>query len=590
MGSNTEEIKQRLDLADLIQEYVKLTPAGGNFKARCPFHNEKTPSFMVSPEKQIWHCFGCGLGGDHFEFIKKIEGIEFPEALRILAQKANVTLDFHNPEVHSHKTKLVDIGAEIASFWHQKLKTDASAEVIRKYLEERKVGQQSIDEFMLGYSADSWDEVIKFLQNKGYSLLEISQAGLSVPGNQNRPYDRFRGRLMFPIRNVHGNVVGFGARKMKEEDTGGKYINSPQSDIYNKSEILYNLDQAKMEIKRLDYAILVEGYMDVLACHKAGTKNVVAVSGTSLTEGQIRLLKRYTQNVMIAFDADVAGTLANLRGIDLAWQSGLNVKVIHLPQGKDPDDLIKASAEEWRQLVGKADNFMDYIFIVTLENLDLTRVDHKKKAAQKLLKVIAKLGDEVERSHYLNKLAKKLGVDEESLKKVLARLKNKDQARPITAETQLKAPAINRDKVLAERFLSLLFKFPKQIPLISQQIEPEIVAENLSQEVYKKLIIYYNNKQSFAFEEFIKEFPKERESFLNKLMLIAETDETQEDPLIIKQELGQVINRLKKNYFNIKLQALNLDIAQAERQSNQGRMNELSGDFSKILSRLADCD
>ncbi|PIT94090.1 DNA primase [Candidatus Falkowbacteria bacterium CG10_big_fil_rev_8_21_14_0_10_43_11] len=588
MPSQIEEIKQRLDLVDLIKEYIQLKPAGLNFKARCPFHNEKTPSFMVSPEKQIWHCFGCGSGGDHFEFIKKLEGIEFVEALRILADKAGVKLDYHNPEVHSRRTKLLDLCDAAASFWQQKLKTDKEAELVRKYLAGRGVADQTIDDFILGYSPDSWDETIKHLQNKGYSLLEIGQAGLSVIGKQGKPFDRFRGRLIFPIRNVHGQTVGFGARKMKEDDQGGKYVNSPQTEFYNKSDILYNLDQAKAEIKRLDYVILVEGYMDVLACHQAGTKNVVAVSGTSLTQGQINILKRYTENVMIAFDADVAGTLANLRGIDLAWRAGLNVKVIHLPAGQDPDDLIRQDKDQWRELVLKSENFMDYIFAVTLAGLDLTRVDHKKKAAQQLLKVISQLGDEVETAHFVQKLAGDLAIAEEPLRSKLMEIKSKNTGSQSTGPAGQAAPltkTINHEEVLGERLLVLLFKFPGQIGVISQKIDPEFLGQPWLEEVYKKLIIYYNKNQSFDFKTFISEFPKERENFLNKLALLAEADELADDPVVLKQEFGLLVLRIKQNHRDKKTKILIQQIAQAEREHNHEKMNQLSQDYSQLISQ-----
>jgi len=589
MLSPVEEIKQRLNLVDLIQEYVKLTPAGVNFKARCPFHNEKTPSFYVSSEKQIWHCFGCGLGGDHFEFIKRMENLEFPEALRILAAKANVKLDYKNPEFTSRKTKLVDLCQEIATFWQLKLNNDPSAEPARSYLLQRKVGKAAQEEFILGHAAESWDEAIRNLQNKGYSLLEINQAGISVSNEKGRPYDRFRNRLMFPIKDANGNIVGFGGRKMKEEDPGGKYINSPQTDIYNKSEILYNLYQAKSEIKRLDYAILVEGYMDVLACHQAGTKNVVAVSGTALTEGQIKILKRYTNNIMIAFDADAAGTLANLRGIDLAWQAGCNVKVIHLTGGKDPDEIIKSDKDKWRQLVLKAENFMDYIFTVTFQSLDLTRIDHKKKAAQRLLKIIAKLGDEVERAHYLKKLAKELDVSPEPLTRVLERIQTNSQVpadQTVAVSPLLRT--INQEQMLLERLICLLFKFSSQIPVISQLLEPELIAEEWYQEVYKKLIIYYNKNQSFDSSGFLKEFPEEKKGLLNKIMLLAETDEIEDKPAVIKQEFSQLINRLKKHHFNQELKKLSQQIAQAEKAKNEEQVKNLSKEFSRIMSRLAE--
>src|SRR3989338_897873 len=356
MANNIEEIKQKVDIVDLLGEYVKLTPAGSNFKANCPFHQEKTASFMVSPERQSWHCFGCGLGGDHFTFIQQIEGVDFPEALRILANRAGVKLESFKPEEHNQKTRLLDLLKALTEYWQKLLWEDPSAGFVRDYLAKRGVAGETAKEYALGYAAESWDNAIKFLQNKGYSLKEIAEAGASMVGEKGRPYDRFRNRLMFPICDVHGNVVGFTGRKMNEEDKGGKYVNSPQTPVYNKSQVLYNLDLAKAEIRRLGYVILVEGNMDALSCYQAGTKNAVAVSGTALTEEQIKLIKRFTNNVMIAFDADAAGLNANLRGVDLAWQAGLNVKVINLSGGKDPDELIKENPDKWKESVKKSQN------------------------------------------------------------------------------------------------------------------------------------------------------------------------------------------------------------------------------------------
>src|SRR3989338_5336361 len=356
MANNIEEIKQKVDIVDLLGEYVNLPPAGSNFKANCPFHHEKTASFMVSPERQIWHCFGCGLGGDQFKFIQQIEVVDFTEALRILANRAGVKLESFRPEEHNQKTKLLDLLKTLTSHWQKILWEEPQAEFVRDYLKKRGVMEVTAKEYELGYALESWDDAVKFLQTKGYSLKEMADAGVSITGDKGRPYDRFRNRLMFAIRDVHGNVVGFTGRKMNEEDKGGKYVNSPQTLVYNKSQVLYNLDLAKAEIRRLGYVILVEGNMDALSCYQAGTKNAVAVSGTALTEEQIKLIKRFNNNVMIAFDADAAGLNANLRGVDLAWQAGLNVKVINLSGGKDPDELIKENPDKWKESVKKSQN------------------------------------------------------------------------------------------------------------------------------------------------------------------------------------------------------------------------------------------
>jgi len=468
MANNIEEIKQKVDIVDLLGEYVKLTPAGSNFKANCPFHQEKTASFMVSPERQIWHCFGCGLGGDQFKFIQQIEGVDFPEALRILANRAGVKLESFRPEEHNQKTKLLDLLKTLTSHWQKILWEEPQAEFVRDYLKKRGVMEVTAKEYELGYALESWDDAVKFLQNKGYSLKEMADAGVSITGDKGRPYDRFRNRLMFAIRDVHGNVVGFTGRKMNEEDKGGKYVNSPQTLVYNKSQVLYNLDLAKAEIRRLGYVILVEGNMDALSCYQAGTKNAVAVSGTALTADQIKLIKRFTNNVMIAFDADAAGLNANLRGVDLAWQAGLNVKVINLSGGKDPDELIKENPDKWKESVKKSQNFMDYLFMANANNLDLNRVDHKKTYAKKLLPLIGKLGDEVERAHYLNKLADILNVSVEVLSSALKQVPGIKNQKQSLNENAKPAHIGNQDRLMSEHLLGLILRFPEYFIFVSK--------------------------------------------------------------------------------------------------------------------------
>lgn len=583
MSNPVDEIKQRLDVAELIGEYLKLKPAGANFKALCPFHNEKTPSFIINSEKQIWHCFGCGKGGDIFSFIQNIEGVEFPEALRILANRAGVRLESFKPEEHNHKTRLLDLLRALAEHWQNLLASDARAKEVRDYLRLRQLKEETIREFSLGYALDEWDEAIKFLQSKGYSLKEMADSGVTASGEKGRPYDRFRHRLIFPIRNVHGNVVGFTARKLREEDQGGKYINSPQAVIYNKSDVLYNLDLAKTEIKRLGYAILVEGNMDVLAAYQSGTRNVVAVSGTALTREQIKLLKRFTLNVMIAFDADVAGTQANLRGIDLAWQAGLNVKVIKIPAGKDPDELIKNNPEGWRVCIREAYNFMDYVLETTLKDLDLTRVDHKKLAAKKILPLVAKLGDSVEQSHYVRKLAETLGVAEEAIFNALAGFKNKEQIKPEKPTALL---AVDQSRLVAEHLLALILKFPGQLEMIIQRLEPEMIQYQPSSELYRELIIYYNKHHHLAIEQLIKEFNQPQADYLNQLSLLIEEDFSSDTPDLLNYEITQSVNRLKNFYFKNRLKEISQLLVQAEKAGDQPRVLELSQEFMQLTRQL----
>ncbi|MCX6785321.1 MAG: DNA primase [Candidatus Komeilibacteria bacterium] len=585
MGNTVDEIKQRLDIVELLGEYIKLKPAGTNFKAICPFHNEKTPSFVISPDKQIWHCFGCAKGGDIFSFIQNIEGVEFPEALRILAGRAGVRLEYFKPEEHNHKTRLLDLLKAIAGHWQDLLNNDPRAKIARDYLQTRQLKEETVKDFALGFAPDEWEEAIKFLQSKNFSLKEMADAGVTVPGDKGKPYDRFRGRLIFPIRDVHGNVAGFTARKLKEEDHGGKYINSPASVIYNKSEVLYNLDLAKAEIKRLGYAILVEGNMDAVTAWQGNTKNVVAVSGTALTNEQIRLLKRFTQNVMIAFDADPAGTQANLRGIDLAWQAGFNVKVIKIPQGKDPDDLIKQNPELWRQAIREAYNFMDYVFEAALKNLDLTRVDHKKLAAKKILPLLAKLGDSVEQSHYLRKLAEILGVAEEALANTLTGFKTKE---PLRQEQPIVSAVPDQSRLVAEYLLALILKFPEQLESVIQHLQPEMIQHQEAAELYKELIIYYNKEHHLAIAELTEQLKPGQADYLNQLSLLVEEDSFNNTPDLLNYEISQSVNRLKNFYLKNRIKELSRLMSQAEKSNDQARVLELSREFTQLTRQLQD--
>jgi len=593
MSDTVNEIKQRLDIVDLIGEYVKLNPAGANFKALCPFHNEKTPSFIVSPEKQVWHCFGCAKGGDHFTFVQQMEGVEFPEALRMLATRTGVRLEYRDPEEHNYKTRLLDLCRHVAERWHSLLLNDPAAQAARDYLKQRQLSRETIEEFCLGYAPDSWDDAIKFLQGKSFTLKEIFDAGISITrldqsgqaGDKGKPYDRFRHRLIFPIRDVHGNIVGFTARKLREEDTGGKYVNSPQTSIYNKSQVLYNLSLAKAEIKRLGYAILVEGNMDVLAVYQAGTKNVVAVSGTALTGEQIKLMGRYAQNVMVAFDADVAGVTANLRGIDLLWQAGFNVKVIKLFGAKDPDELIRKNPEDWKKAIREAKNFMDYVFSVTLEPLDLKRVDHKKLAAKKLLPLLAKLGDAVERAHYLKKLAEILSVPEETLAKAILKFEEK---KPSLKKTETPPITIEPGRAVAEHLLALLIKFPKELELVMQRLKPEMIGFSPAKLLYSQLIIYYNKDRHLAEKEVLAALNAESADYFNQLGLLIDETAFNDTPDLLHHEIIQATGRLKELYLKGRLKELSVSLALAEKQKNETEVTSLTEEISRFNSQLGE--
>jgi len=349
----TDEIKSRLDLIDVISEYIQLKPAGANLKALCPFHTEKTASFMVSRARQIWHCFGCNVGGDMFSFVMRYEGVEFPEALRILSKKAGVALSVRDPLLHTKKTKLLDICELAAKFYRQVFERSSLAAKARVYIfETRKISHDMVDIFHLGFAPEvkgSSKNLNNFLLQHGFSQNDILDAGLVIKSKQGFGYfDRFRQRIMFPLFDLHGQVVGFTSRILTGMDDGmGKYVNTPQSMIYNKSELLYGFHLAKEAMRKNDLCVVVEGNMDVIALHQIEALNVVASSGTALTQEQIRHIKRFTDNLVLCFDFDVAGEQATERAVDAALREGMLVKIFSFapkiaawPLSTHPSELL----------------------------------------------------------------------------------------------------------------------------------------------------------------------------------------------------------------------------------------------------------
>lgn len=578
MFSPSEEIKQRIDIVDFIREYLKLQKSGSSWRALCPFHHEKTPSFFVSEDKQIWHCFGCGKGGDVFGFLMEMEGMEFPEALRILAKRAGVKLERRDPALENQKTRLLDILKLATDFFQKALYQN---QAVLNYLKERKIKEETIEDWKLGYSYNDWEQLNNFLKDKGYSEEEIFQAGLTVKKEKGVGYyDRFRNRLMFPIADPHGNIVGFTARKLEEKEEGGKYINSPQSMVYNKSYILYGLDKAKQHIKKLGAAIVVEGNIDALMAHQTGWKNVAASSGTALTEEQIRLLKRYSQNLLFAFDMDLAGSEAAKRGIEVALQEEMNIKIVQLPEKyKDPDDCLKDEPEVFRQAVKQAKNILDYYFAIALKDLDLKNVDDKKKAARTLLPILAKVRNTIEQTHYLQKLADLINVPVGILR---ARLPRPEQ-KPVEGKKESIAKKDKGD-LLTERALALLFASPKEIRYFAENLELEFLKEQ-RQPLYRKIISFYNQHGELPKEEFLKVYPEEREQ-VGFLCLYIEAKLKDWPQKTIHEEIIKTIQLLERESLRQRLTDLEKEIKETESINDVDKMNELISEFDLILQKL----
>lgn len=499
----SDEIKAKLDIVEVIRQYTPLKPAGGNFLAKCPFHNEKSPSFTVSPTKQVWYCFGCGKGGDLFNFIMEIEKLTFPEALRLLAPRAGVTLSRDDGPRASQRNKLLDILEQAAGFYHRTFLTHPSAEPARAYLKQRALNEETIRSWQIGYAPDSWDDVALFLRQKGFHENDIYAAGLTAKKEgTGRFYNRFRGRIMFPLREVNGNIVGFTARILPQfegRDLQGKYINSPQTPVYDKSKMLFGLDKAKQAIREQDLAILVEGQMDCVSAQQAGFMNVIASSGTALTADQVKTLKRYSNRIAFAYDMDKAGKLAVERGSEQAWQQEMETLIITLPEGKDPDECIRLNPSGWKQAVADARPAMEYFFEEALAGLDFASPSAARQAVETLMPRVAQIANPVERDFWLRRLAQSIGMDERSLRQQLVRYGGGEERRENAPAPLPPAPVAeprNRPELLSEQLVGLLLKYPAFIDSVSHRLPIDQLAGASNQSLYKQLVIYYNKNNA----------------------------------------------------------------------------------------------
>lgn len=601
MSQISDEIKSKIDLADLISEYIQLKPAGANLKAVCPFHQEKTPSFMISRAKQIWHCFGCGAGGDHFGFIMKMEGLEFPEALRLLAEKAGVKLPSYSSEISSSaRNRLLDVLKLAAKFYHRILLDSPAGEPARQYLKKRGAAEEMIEEFQLGFIPNEWDLLTKFLIKKGFGINDLIAAGLTVvkereqksSSSQSGYYDRFRSRIMFPIADVHGNIVGFTGRLLDEsnEKAGGKYVNTPQTVVYDKSRVIYALDKAKQEIKRQNKVIVVEGQMDVIACHQAGQTNTVASSGTALTIEQIKLLKRFSNNLYIAFDTDLAGQNAAERGISAALEQGMQIKVIQIPveAGKDPDECLKKNSEIWFAAVKNAESVMDYFFKKTLAEKDLSQPASRSEAAKILLTQITKIPDVIEQDFWLKKLAGILDVEISLLRERLADLRKPSVRLPSEGKREeIVWAKRDRQEIVSEELLAIVLPQPEIFKAVVSRVKTEALSQ-----VYQNLFLdFLNFSQSLPVEllnsEVIHSFRQQTNSpevcqIIDVLELLYEqrfAKISQENLLI--EALG-LVNSLNLWYANNTRRQIEKEMKIAEEKGDQQKIEELLKKFNEL--------
>jgi DNA primase len=423
-GSFADRVKQQADIVRIVGDYVRLKKSGQNFTGLCPFHSEKTPSFAVHPVKQIYHCFGCGVGGDVFSFVMALEKCEFPDAVRMVAEKCGIAIPRpreRSPEerkVNQQRSGLVELHREAAAYFVKQLEGTLEGKAARAYLEDRGLDQAALVRFGLGYAPSAGDALFRHLKQKfPEKLIEVS--GLVGKDQSGRFYDRFRRRIMFPIANESGKVVAFGGRALGDDMP--KYLNSPETPIYTKSSVLYHMDRAKDALRQRDFAVLVEGYMDVIGVARAGTANVVASCGTSLTEPQVKLLSRFTRRVVVNYDPDIAGQAATERSLAILLEQNFDVRVLALPGGADPDKFIREKgAEAYQKLLDAAPAYVDYL-ISRARQMDLTTGEGKLRAMNYLMPHVQRIPNKLLRSEWATRIAQQLRVDEPVLREALRR-------------------------------------------------------------------------------------------------------------------------------------------------------------------------
>ena len=587
----SDEIKQKLDVVEIVGEYIKLAKAGRNYKANCPFHGEKTPSFMVSPERQIWHCFGCGEGGDIFKFVMMMEGIEFGDALRILAKRAGVILKRQDPQIQSQKKRIYEINELAAKFFAWQLEKSPAGQKAKKYLLDRGMEEQTIKDWRIGWAADDWHALCGFLVGRGYKDSEIFQAGLSVESGRNTFHDRFRGRIIFPIRDIQGQTIAFGGRifGIEKSDEMAKYLNSPQTELYDKSRVLFGLDKSKMEIRAKDRCVIVEGYMDLIMSYQAGVKNVAASSGTALTENHLNIIGRYTKNLAMAFDSDSAGAAATKRSVDMALRGDFNVRVIPMKE-KDPADIVKKDPADWLQIVeSKSQSVMEFYFADAFSKFDGSTLDGQREIKNSVLPMIKAIASNTEQSHWLADLASRLRVSESDLLADMKKIKDD----PVSRQNfQIAAPSSakgsepqSRQDGLEERFLGLCLNNPGFL-----RNAPEVSGDCFQNKALANIFGQLQNLAQDQKEDLINHLRKnlspELKIQVDYLSLKIEQQPAEEEMEIIS-EIESCVKELKIIKLKRSLVVLSAQIKEAQGSSDKSEISGLLEKFSEFSMRLS---
>ncbi|MBD3328181.1 DNA primase [Candidatus Peregrinibacteria bacterium] len=582
-----QDIKDRLTIEDVVGQYVQLKKVGRSLKGLCPFHAEKTPSFIVSPEKQIAYCFGCNKGGDIFSFVQEVEGTDFAGAIKILADKAGVEMKtFQNPQYKqqkSQKEKFLDLYEQVTEFYEKQLWKTEKGKKVLEYLKNRGISEDSIKLFRLGFSPDSFDETYNYLLQKGYTKKELVQAGLAMSKEttMQKIYDRFRGRLMFPIFDNIGRIVAFGARALSK-DQDPKYLNSPETLIYHKSNVLYGLSFAKTAIKQTAKTVIVEGYFDVIASYQAGVKNVVASSGTALTEKQLRILKPLSNEIILSFDNDMAGQDAARRAFEIAQNLEMDTKMISVPDGKDPADYVKEHGNEFGKIVDEAESYSEYFYKYLLSTYGTDSLAARKKILNEIIPFFHLLKSSVEKDEYVRKLAHDLDFKEVQVYDEIRNYKLPSD-HPARKNDDAMVSVSSAKRHPEEILLGLYLEFPRIGSFLINEVSEDYFSDELKP-IYKVIHGKYNDDSFRADTDVVDEFPHEikEKAALMSLYINEKYGEITEEEA--ENEIKALVMLIAKHRYTIGRQQILSQLIEAEKTQNQALRIELLQKLDKLNS------
>lgn len=585
MADQVEEVKLKTDIVSIIGEHVELKKAGRNFKAVCPFHSEKTPSFVVSPELQIYKCFGCGESGDAISFLENYEGMEFYEALKFLADRAGVKLKPITGGKRSEREKLYQINSFANHFYSYLLLNHKAGRKARDYLlKDRGLKKDTVKKFKLGYSPDTPLALKSYLvDKKKIPMKELERVGI-VYSAARGPIDRFRGRVIFPLYDHRGNTSGFAGRVLPGAKTDmAKYINSPETEIYQKSKLLYGLNVTRADIKKKKFAVVVEGELDMISSWQAGIRNVVAIKGSALTQEQVKLLSRYAQKLVMALDADVAGDAAAMRGIEIAEREGFDIRVARLGKFKDPDDMARKDPEGLKKAIKEAVGVWDFIIDYVFSKHKKASGSSKSAISREVVPVLSSIKDKIVQAHYVELVAKRLGVPTDAVVSQIETTGKIKKSKPREVIVKKKETKTRRE-LLEERLLSVGFRYDPKILL--KRDYKSLVKSSLCKRIIEELEKELKKKKQFDPSIFASKMPLELVDGFTEMVLKDIEDIDEERPETMERELGVIKRELKSADIKTELEKFMIQVQDLEKEKETKKLKKVQEKFSKLTEKL----